>query len=97
MTVVKETLDSILKVKVTGRLDTSTAPDLEAQLSDSLAGAEAVEFNFSELEYISSAGLRVLLSVKKKLGGKDVVITGANETVTEVFEITGLSDVLVIK
>ena len=81
-----------LAIAVQGRLDTNTAPELEEALAD--AGVTEDEFDFAGLEYISAAGLRVLLTAKKALmgsGGKMSVVN-ANETVRGVFEITGCSE-----
>ena len=98
MTINKEQNGTELKVALEGRLDTTTAPELETALKDSFDGLTALHFDFSKLEYISSAGLRVLLSAQKsmnKQGARD--ISGVNETIMEVFEVTGFSDILTIK
>lgn len=81
-----------------GRLDTVTAPELEREIKGSLAGVTALTFDFSELEYISSAGLRVLLSTQKVMNeqGK-MTICHVNETIMEIFEITGFTDILTIE
>ena len=87
-----------LAVALEGRLDTTTAPALEEELRGALTGIQEIDFDFSALEYISSAGLRVLLSVQKKLAGDGrVVIRNANELVMEVFEVTGFVDILTIE
>ena len=81
-----------------GRLDTTTAPELEAQAKTGLNGATSLTLDLKELDYISSAGLRVLLSLQKKmskLGGMKVL--NVNETVYEIFEVTGFSDILDIE
>ena len=81
-----------------GRLDTTTAPQLETELKTALADAEHICFDFEKLEYISSAGLRVLLSVHKQMkarGGME--LCHVNEAVLEVFEVTGFTDFLTIK
>lgn len=81
-----------------GRLDTVTAPDLEKDLKDSLSDVSELVLDFANLEYISSAGLRVLLSAQKtmaKQGGMKV--THVNETIMEIFEVTGFSDILTIE
>ncbi len=86
-----------MSVKVQGRLDTTTAPQLEAELSN-LEGVEELALDFSELEYISSAGLRVLLATQKKMAKQGrMVIRSVNDTVMEVFEITGFADILTIE
>jgi len=81
-----------------GRLDTVTAPDLEKDLRDSLPDVSELVLDFEKLEYISSAGLRVLLSAQKtmaKQGGMKVI--HVNETIMEIFEVTGFSDILTIE
>ncbi len=81
-----------------GRLDTVTAPDLEKDLKDSLSDVSELVLDFANLEYISSAGLRVLLSAQKtmaKQGGMKVI--HVNETIMEIFEVTGFSDILTIE
>ena len=84
-------------VALEGRLDTVTAPDLEKTLKEILPGLKSLVFDFEKLDYISSAGLRVLLSAQKAmnaLGGMQV--KNVNETVMEIFEVTGFSDILTI-
>lgn len=90
MTITSKREDKTLTLVVSGRLDTSTAPELQAVVETSLAGVSALIFDFSDLAYISSAGLRVLLTAQKMLGdsGK-ITVKGANETVRDVFAITG--------
>ncbi len=90
--------DKELTVALIGRLDTLTAPDLEDKLDEELDGAERLIFDLGELEYISSAGLRVLLGAYKmmdEMGG--MLIRNVTEPVMEVFEVTGFSDVLDIE
>ena len=81
-----------------GRLDTLTAGDLEKELKDSLGGVADLTLDFEKLDYISSAGLRVLLSTQKTMNqqGK-MTITRVNETIMEIFEVTGFSDILTIE
>lgn len=87
-----------LTVKLIGRLDTTTAPVLEGNLRKSVDNIEKLIFEISELEYISSAGLRVLLSAQKVMNKQgEMIIRGANETVMEVFEVTGFVDILNIE
>ena len=75
-----------------------TAPELEAELNKSLEGAESLTLDFSKLDYISSAGLRVLLSAHKAMSGKGgMKVTNVNEIVQEVFEVTGFADILTIE
>ncbi|MEG2045019.1 MAG: STAS domain-containing protein [Clostridia bacterium] len=87
-----------LTIALSGRLDTTTAPELEATLKESLEGVTSLILELSDLEYISSAGLRVLLSAQKIMmkQGK-MVIRNANDTIIEVFEITGFIDILTIE
>ncbi len=87
-----------LVVALEGRLDTMTAPDLESQLQSSLAGVEHLEFDLGKLEYISSAGLRVLLSAQKTMNKQgDMIVKNASEEVKEIFEVTGFTDILTIE
>ena len=87
-----------LEVALAGRLDTTTAPELEKALSESMADASELTLDFSGLDYISSAGLRVLLSAHKVMSKKGgMKVTHVNEIVTEVFEVTGFSDILNIE
>ena len=81
-----------------GRLDTVTAPDLEKALNESLSGKEELILDFAGLEHISSAGLRVLLSAQKVMNrqGK-MTLRHVNETIMEIFEVTGFSDILTIE
>ena len=80
-----------------GRLDTVTAPDLEKELKASLDGLTALTFDFAKLEYISSAGLRVLLSAQKVMSKQgEMKLVNVNETIMEIFEVTGFSDILTI-
>lgn len=87
-----------LNVKVIGRLDTTTAPELEKELSESISGIEKLVLDFSELEYLSSAGLRVILQAQKIMNkqGK-MVIRNVNETIMEIFDVTGFVDFLTIE
>lgn len=86
-----------LTVSLSGRLDTTTAPQLEAELKTSLTGVNSLIMDFAELEYISSAGLRVLLSAQKVMNKQGImVIRHANETILEVFEVTGFTDILTV-
>ena len=81
-----------------GRLDTTTAPDLEKELKESLEGVSELALDFAGLDYISSAGLRVLLSAQKIMNCKGVMkIRNVNETIMEIFEVTGFSDILTIE
>ena len=98
MTIDKVQDGAKLTVKVSGRLDTTTAPELEDDLKASLEGIEDLTMDFSDLEYISSAGLRVLLSAQKIMNKQgSMVVTGVNSTIMEIFEATGFSDILTIQ
>ncbi len=88
--------DAVLVLE--GRLDTITAPELERELKESLEGVSTLTLDFEKLEYISSAGLRVLLAAQKlmaKQGG--MKLCHVNETIMEIFEVTGFSDILTIE
>ena len=98
MTISKEKNGSNLTVAVEGRLDTVTAPQLEKELKEELESAQALTLDFGKLEYISSAGLRVLLSAHKTMAPKGgMKVTNVNEIVREVFEVTGFADILTIE
>lgn len=97
MTITKTAENGTLRIALEGRLDTNTAPQLEAELKTSLSGITELELDFSGLEYISSARLRVLLAAQKTMSrqGK-MTIRNVNETIMEVFEITGFVEILTI-
>ena len=98
MTITKELIGTALKIVLEGRLDTMTAPELERELNQDLGTVENLTMDFSKLDYISSAGLRVLLSAHKAMSGKGgMKITNVNEIVQEVFEVTGFADILTIE
>lgn len=87
-----------LLLSIIGRLDTTTAPLLEAELKDSLEGIETLVFDFKDLEYISSAGLRVLLSAQKIMNRQgNMILRNVNETVMEILDLTGFCDFLTIE
>ena len=89
---------STLKVSVSGRLDTTTAPELEKALGSQLEGIESLTLDFGDLAYISSAGLRVLLALQKTMNRQgQMVVTHVNENIMEVFDVTGFVDVLTIR
>lgn len=96
--VIEKTLnETTLTIKPVGRLDTTTAPVLETELRQNLGGVETLVFDFAELEYLSSAGLRVLLSAQKVMNKQGVMIVkNVNEAIAEIFEVTGFSDILTI-
>ena len=83
---------------IEGRLDTTTAPELEKELGNVLADAKELVFDMSELEYISSAGLRVLLKTQKIMNTQgSMKVIHANESIMEVFEITGFLDIITVE
>ncbi|MBR1689466.1 MAG: STAS domain-containing protein [Oscillibacter sp.] len=97
LTINKTETDSELTVTLAGRLDTTTAPELEKELKTSLDGVTALTIDMTELEYISSAGLRVLLSAQKVMNKQgEMKVTHVGETIMEIFEVTGFSDILTI-
>lgn len=99
MTIAMNRAADALTVALSGRLDTTTAPQLEKALQENLGGIRAVTFDFTGIEYISSAGLRVLLTAQKQMNaaGGTMTLVHINETVMEVFEITGFTDILTIE
>ena len=98
MKIKKSQNESQLIIALEGRLDTLTAPQLEAELNASLDEIAELVFDFKDLEYISSAGLRVLLSAHKAMSKKgSMKVTNVREEVMEVFELTGFSDILTIE
>ena len=81
-----------------GRLDTVTAPELEQEMKASLDGVTELRLDFEKLEYISSAGLRVLLSAQKQMNQQGTMtLYHVNQTIMEIFEVTGFSDILTIE
>lgn len=96
MNIEKELVGTNLSVKVSGRLDTMTAPELEKELKECYDSIAKLVLDFKELEYISSAGLRVVLGAHKAMNGK-MVVKNVNEIVMEVFEVTGFADILTIE
>ena len=98
MTIEKTLNASELTVAVGGRLDTGTAPGLEAELKASLDGVESLVLDFGGLDYLSSAGLRVLLAAQKTMNRQGrMLVRNVNETVAEIFEVTGFCDILTIE
>ena len=89
---------NILTVALEGRLDTTTAPQLETELKAALDGADSLILDFEKLEYISSAGLRVLLSAQKMMSKKGgMKILHVSDVIMEIFEVTGFIDILTIE
>ncbi len=98
MTIEKNLNGTELTVTIVGRLDTTTAPDLEASLKESFEGVTKLILDFAELEYLSSAGLRVILAAQKVMNKQgEMVIRNVNETINEIFEVTGFIDILTIE
>lgn len=97
MNIIKNQNGSALNIALEGRLDTTTAPQLEAELRTALDGVSDLTLDFKALDYISSAGLRILLHAQKVMNKQgEMKIANVNETIAEVFEITGFSDILTI-
>lgn len=89
---------SALTCVLTGRLDTTTSPKLEKEIKEDIEGITELVFDFEALEYISSAGLRVLLSSQKIMNKQGtMVVKNANETIMEIFEVTGFDGILTIE
>ena len=98
MTINKISDGEKLTLAITGRLDTNASPKLEAELRQSVDGVTELFFDFSEVEYISSAGLRVLLAAQKVMNRQgSMKLIGVSDEVMEVFEITGFADMLTIE
>ena len=98
MTITKKTDGTALEIALEGRLDTMTSPELEEELKQSYEGADSLTLDLSKLDYISSAGLRVLLSAHKVMSAKGgMKVKHVNEVVQEVFEVTGFADILTIE
>ena len=98
MMIEKLSTDTGITLKIIGRLDTTTAPELEATVDGCTAGLKELVMDCSELEYVSSAGLRVILKAQKLMNTQgNMKVTNVNETIMEVFEITGFADILNIE
>ena len=98
LNITKDINEGKLTVALEGRLDTMTAPDLEKDLKDSLDGVKELVMDFEKLDYISSAGLRVLLSAQKIMSKQgQMKVVNVNETIMEIFEVTGFSDILTLE
>ena len=94
---IKRNTDEII-LEITGRLDTITAPALDKTIHENFSGIKSLILDFKSLEYISSAGLRVLLSAQKKIGQFGAMkVINVCEEVMEVFEMTGFADILTIE
>lgn len=98
MTIDKQLNGTELTITLSGRMDTTTAPQLEAELKASLGGVESLILDFAELDYLSSAGLRVLLAAQKQMNKQgSMVVRHVNETIAEIFDVTGFCDILTIE
>ena len=97
MTISKNLEGEKLTILLEGRLDTTTSPALEAELKDALTGITELVFDFEKLEYISSAGLRILLANQKIMNKQgSMVIKKITDVLAEVFEVTGFADILTV-
>ena len=98
MTIEKKLNGTELTITIAGRLDTTTAPQLEAEFKQNLGGVEKLVLDFAALDYLSSAGLRVLLAAQKTMNKQgEMIIKNVNETISEIFEVTGFIDILTIE
>ena len=98
MTIEKKIIGDTATLIVSGRLDTQTAPELEKELDSVLADIKELTFDFANLEYVSSAGLRVILKAQKAMNAQgSMKLTGVNDSIMEVFDITGFLDILTIE
>lgn len=98
MTIRKKLNNAELTIALTGRLDVTTASQLETELKVSLSGVNRLILDFAALEYLSSAGLRILLAAQKQMNKQgEMVVRHVNETIAEIFEVTGFRDILTIE
>jgi anti-sigma B factor antagonist len=98
MTIEKKINNDAVTLIVSGRLDTQTAPELENELDSILSGLKELIFDMTNLEYVSSAGLRVILKAQKAMNAQgSMKLTGVNDSIMEVFDITGFLDILTIE
>ena len=98
MTIEKKMNNESATLIVSGRLDTQTAPELENELDSVLSGIKELTFDMTNLEYVSSAGLRVILKAQKAMNAQgSMKLTGVNDSIMEVFDITGFLDILTIE
>ena len=98
MNITKNRSGNALNITIEGRIDTTTAPQLETELQGSLDGVTELNFDLKKLDYISSAGLRVLLSAQKVMNRQgSMTVCNVGPTIMEIFEVTGFSDILTIK
>jgi anti-sigma B factor antagonist len=98
MTIEKKINGDALTLIVSGRLDTQTAPELENEIDANISGLKELTFDMTNLEYVSSAGLRVILKAQKAMNAQgSMKLTGVNDSIMEVFDITGFLDILTIE
>ncbi|MEN6564535.1 MAG: STAS domain-containing protein [Christensenella sp.] len=98
LSIQKERSNSQLTLNLEGRLDSNSAPELDSELRADLDGIRRLVLNLSELSYLSSAGLRVVLSAQKQMNKQgEMIVTGVNETIMEIFTVTGFADILTIQ
>ncbi|MCQ2486073.1 MAG: STAS domain-containing protein [Clostridia bacterium] len=98
MEIIKNQNGTSLEIAIEGRLDTMTAPEFEAEISNAISGITSLVLDFAKLEYVSSAGLRVILSAQKIMNKQgEMKIKNVNSEIMDVFEITGFSDILTIE
>ena len=98
MTIEKEVNGENAKIVVAGRLDTTTAPELEKEIDGIIVGLKDLTFDMTGLEYVSSAGLRVILKAQKIMNAQGAMrLVGVNDSIMEVFDITGFLDILTIE
>ena len=97
MEIKKEKNGTDLTLALAGRLDTTTAPELESVVDQDCTDIQKLMFDLQELEYISSAGLRVFIKAQKKMNEQgEMVICNVNDTVREIFDITGLLSIFTV-
>jgi anti-sigma B factor antagonist len=95
MNIKKKKDGSTLTVAISGRIDTATAPEADASINESLEGVESLILDFTDVNYVSSAGLRMLLALQKKMMTKNgMKLIGVNDEVNDVFEVTGFDEIL---
>ena len=98
MNITEKSNGNQLCISLEGRLDTTTAPELEKVLSGSLDGVTELTFDMAALDYLSSAGLRILLGAQKQMNKQgSMKVVKVNETIMEIFEVTGFADILTIE
>ena len=99
MEIIKNINNDEINFALVGRLDTTTAPNLDAAVNEVISNSNKIIFDFAELEYLSSAGLRVILSTQKTIAAKNgtFIIRHVNDTIMDVFDMTGFTSILTIE